>query len=332
VGGPGKVFILDVGKQAVANTLETAAPVDGLAFSPDGKWLVVATHLTSPEVGKTLGEAELVVFAVPKFTAKLKAKSGLWKTADGRDIPREFVDIAWAPDGKSLHAIDAMLQKQMPRIRRWTAPEFVEQPAISIDPIRPAMGLAVAPDGRTLAIVAQGGFGPGVLDLRDLEKGTKIASIDDIPNGYLRAAFTSDGKTVGVFSGNHGMPILEDVFDADGKQKRKYQRMSWWDVGTGKPASPDNPRFAVQAAAQAESRHYSISPDSRIWAVGETWRRATDDRVTRIFLAQTDAAKTWTWEVGTENYPSLAFSPDGTKLAGTLKMPTGWTIAIWAVP
>jgi hypothetical protein len=48
-------------------------------------------------------------------------------------------------------------------------------------------------------------------------------------------------------------------------------------------------------------------------------------------------ARTWTWRVGdqTQGYadvPAVAFSPDGTKLAVTVKQWDGGSILIWAVP
>ncbi len=335
VHGPAKVFVVDVGKQAVVAIVETSALVDGLAFSPDGKWLAVATghRLIDGEPGG----AELMVFGVPGFTAKMKAKSANRKTADSKgDYYGFFVDIAWTPDGKSLHAIDGGLMKA--KIRRWTAPEFVEQPAILAGEGDSWLvkALAVAPDGVTLAVVQDRLPSPGVLHLFDLGTGRKTVSIKDVPCGYFRAAFTPDGKTVGVFAGIEGLPLLGDILDPDGKQKRKQQRMSWWDAGTGQPASPANPRFAIQPAAQADSRTYSISPDCRMWAHALLFTRGKDDpngpHSRYVVLTRTDTAKTWTWWFGTENRPSLAFSPDGTKLAGTLKTPSGWTIAIWAVP
>jgi hypothetical protein len=45
-------------------------------------------------------------------------------------------------------------------------------------------------------------------------------------------------------------------------------------------------------------------------------------------------AKTWTWRVGdsSEGGPAVAFSPDGTKIAGTVGHAGGASVLIWAVP
>jgi dipeptidyl aminopeptidase/acylaminoacyl peptidase len=41
--GSSEVFIVDVSEEAIAATLEATGSVEGLAFSPDGKWLAVAS-------------------------------------------------------------------------------------------------------------------------------------------------------------------------------------------------------------------------------------------------------------------------------------------------
>jgi WD40 repeat protein len=312
--GPGKVFIVDVGKKAIPATLNTAGGVTGLAFSPDGKWLAVATM----DFGGGKKEAELVVFAVPEFTAKLTAKAIV--------VPdfHFFVDLAWGADSKSVYAIDSQtIVTEKSAVRRWTVPEFVERPAIPVEAGKSA--LAVAPDGLTLAIVSARGF-TGEIKLFNIEKATEISSIHEVPFGYHRVGFTTDSKTVGVFAGISS--VLP--FDLDGRGKPKPQIMSWWDVETGKLVRPADARFAVQPAGQMESRFYAISSDARTWA-RSGWGQDT------INFTRTDPARTWTWRAGegalafTPN-GALAFAPDATKLAGTLKAPTNWTIAIWAVP
>jgi WD40 repeat protein len=328
VSGPAKVFLIEVGKQAVAATVDTAARIDALAFSPDGKWLAAATGVVNDS-------ADLLVLTVPDFTLKTKLKSRGEVLDDKRRWPTSFVDIAWAPDSKTLHAIDGFLA-QPPQFRRWTPPDFGERPAIT-NKVATQTGdaIAVAPNGRSLCYVeSRVGGSPGVLHLFDLATGAQAISIENVPHGRFRAAFTADGKSVGVFSGIEVMPIVSDIFDSNGKNGGKHQTMSWWDVATGQPTTPTNPRFAVQPAAQAESRYFSIAPDSRIWAhslnlrqPGKDGRLDEDGRY--VALTRTDTTKGWRWRFG--NTPSLAFSPDSRKLAGTLKTQGGWTVAIWTV-
>src|SRR5438552_2190241 len=44
----GKVFVVDVAKTTVIKTLKATGWVQGLAFSPDGKWLAVVTTRSTP--------------------------------------------------------------------------------------------------------------------------------------------------------------------------------------------------------------------------------------------------------------------------------------------
>ena len=54
-----------------------------------------------------------------------------------------------------------------------------------------------------------------------------------------------------------------------------------------------------------------------------------------VKVTESAPAKDWTWRVSTAQNtpPAVAFSPDGTRLAGTVSQPpSGESIQIWAVP
>src|SRR5207244_299968 len=79
------------------------------------------------------------------------------------------------------------------------------------------------------------------------------------------------------------------------------------------PTKPATSQFAVQPAAQAQSRYYSIAPDCRIWAHSLMFLQHdkdghVDEDGRYVALTQTDTTKTWRWRLG--NSPSLAFSPE----------------------
>lgn len=312
--GSGKVFVVDVARASVAATLKATGWAQGLAFSPDGKWLAVATRQSVPPGP---APAELVVFDVPAFTPKLTAQAGGAETG--------FTDLAWAADSQALHAIEgpADFVAGSPEIRRWNVPAFTEQLAIRVP--QTLRGLAVSPDGRTLAVAEKAASNARLIRLFDLGQGKEQASFrigDD--NGTPRLGFTSDGKAVGVYDGHQ-------------------LALSWWDVVTGRPAEPNPARFAIQPAGLGgDPSHSSLSPDgSRLARAYERHRDFGDlgwDSREKEFGAFVDltepaTAKTRVWRVGKgASAPAVAFSPNGTRLAGTAWQPSGGAILIWAVP
>src|SRR6185436_10671960 len=120
-GDPFEVFVVGVSKGSILTSLKGKGPVEGLAFSPDGKWLAVATRPSIP-VGSTASvqPAELVVFDVPAFTARFTAKA---RVREGG-----FVDLVWSADSKSLYVIDGPVDFAggTAEIRRWAVPTFTE--------------------------------------------------------------------------------------------------------------------------------------------------------------------------------------------------------------
>lgn len=312
-----EVYVVDVAKASVLTTLKARSGIEGLAFSPDGKWLAVGAR---PSGEKASGSpAELVVFDVPAFTARFTAKA--CRPENG------FIDLAWAADSKSLHAIDGPPDHSpgTAEARRWVVPAFTEHE----HPIRGTehtayTALAVSPDGRTLAVVERiRGTATRMIRLFDLGEGTERLSFQA---GYdiagVRLGFTPDGKTVGAFDTN---------------------RLSWWDVATGRPAEPGAARFASRPAGLSEiGSRAAVSPDGGWVAWGYerhpglghlSWDNDEKEYGGFVKVTASAPAKTWTWRVSRAQYPpAVAFSPDGKKLAGTVWQPSGGSIEIWAVP
>jgi WD40 repeat protein len=308
--GPGEVYVVDVAKASVLTTLKAKSWVEGLAFSPHGNWLAVANRPSIPAGG---APAELVVFDVPAFTARFTAK--VVAPENG------FTDIAWAPDSKSLHAIEGPVDNAQGKaeVRRWDVPAFTEQPVVRALQLKGDAALAVSPDGHTLALSFGGGAtNKSLVQLFDLGKGAERSIRSDDPFWPPRLGFTADGKALGVFDTN---------------------RLSWWDVATGRPAEPGLARFAVQPAGLSDHRsRAAVSLDGSWQARGYERHRGFGDlgwdnrgKEFGAFVEVTESApaKTRTWRVSeSSDAPAVAFSPDGTRLAGTVKQ----SILIWALP
>jgi WD40 repeat protein len=324
----GKVFVVDVVKASVAKTLKATGWVQGLAFSPDGKWLTVVTTESTPVTEPT---AELVVLDVPAFTTRFTAKAG--------GLQGGFLDLAWAADSKTLYAIDSRVvsvdratKTEEATVCRWAVPTFTEQSAIRGVKSRRYKALALSPDGRTLAILADIATSSvqQVVRLFDMGSGTERSSFTGNWNytPTVRLGFTPDSKAVGVL----------DEF-----------KVSWWDVDKGQPAKPDPSRLAIPPAALGHAPHLALSVDGSRQAKGSEVHPTDGMGLPDILFApknkfgtfvrmkDTATAKTWTWRVGEqsqgyEDAPAMAFSPDGKKLAATIKQENGGSILILAVP
>jgi len=304
-----EILVVDVARASVTTTLKVSASVSGLAFSPDGKRLVVGT---SPSSYAGDAPAELVVFDVPGFTRKLTAKPGGTKTG--------FVDFAWSADGKTLCAIEGSVSDdEKSQVRRWAVPAFEEQPAIRTPQSGKYLSLAVTPDGSTLAVADNS----KVLRLVDLKSGGERPSMK-LARGSDRLGFTADGKSVAVIDAGV---------------------LSWYEAETGKPAKPNPARVAIQPAGLSDHSRsgYAVSPD------GSKQLRASEQHPTIVFqkesmtqhggfihIADNASGKTLNWRVGEAkgavDRPVLAVSADGTKLAGTARRAGGEAIVIWSMP
>jgi dipeptidyl aminopeptidase/acylaminoacyl peptidase len=305
-----EVFIVDIGKEAIAAKLETLSLVKVLAFSPDGKWLAVTAERWGAD--QKVIAAELVVFEVTSFTAKLKAQAIVPKNA--------FTDVAWSGDSKVLHAIDGQEAREgKQEVRRWDIVAFTEQPAIEIDKPQDISykALAASPDGLTLAIAEQTELNHLLIRIFNLAKGKEIAAFKiaetvDSP----RLGYTADGKAVGVLNST----IL-----------------SWWNPATGQSVDPAQARFSIRPP------NYPLSPDGNIRVrafsknrlfsdIGGLLDGRDKDYGTFVELTRNNPPKTWEWRIGPGSTPAVALSPDGTKVVGVEELPNGGAIVLWPMP
>jgi hypothetical protein len=127
------------------------------------------------------------------------------------------------------------------------------------------------------------------------------------------------------------------------------QTLTWWEVVAGqavmgRPAKPNPARFALQPAGLGDDASHSVlSPDGTLQARGYERHRGFgdlgwDNRQKEfggfVDLTEVASAKIRVWRVSDAQLapPAVAFSPDGTKLAGTVREPSGGAILIWAMP
>jgi WD40 repeat protein len=324
--GPSELYVVDVATASVATTLKVTGVVQALAFSPNGKWLAVATIKSTwhpiparPAVddkkkSPPAADAVLVVFEVPSFTVKFTAKAS--KPENGS------IDLAWAADGKALYAIDSL--EDSGEVRRWDVPAFTEQLAIPVQQTGLYAALAVSPDGRTLAVSSSY---PRRIVLFDLGKGTEQSrfAVEPSDGNIHRLGFTPDGKAIGIL---------------------ERGKLSWRDVGTGRLVKPSPARFALQPAGlnRLNTSVPVVSPDGSKQAHGYTvhrglgdlgWDNRQNEYGSFVRVAESASEKTWSWRVGKHqsDAPAVAFFPDGTKLAGAVTVPpSGGSILLWAVP
>jgi WD40 repeat protein len=320
---PSEVYVVNVAKPSVAATLKIADTVSALAFSPDGKWLAVASSRSFSDVPDPV---QLTVFDVPGWTVKFTATAGGAKN--------NFLDLAWAADSKALYAIDALQFGDDARVRRWNFPAFTELAAL-VAPKTDGKwtALAASPDGQTLAVATTAKtkdqpFDMRVVRLYDVGKGTVRSSIVAEPATFNtpRLVFTPDGKAVGLVESS---------------------KLTWWETAGGRTTKQPPDAFAAQPAAVINSgmAGFTTTPDGKVKVLGEAryprlGPEAFDQTKNKwgAFVVVTDTVKdkNWTYRSGECNgageMPVVTFSPDGTKLAVPARNPKGASVLIWAVP
>jgi RNA polymerase sigma factor (sigma-70 family) len=303
-----------------------------VAFSPDGKTLAATDYFSStlrfwetatgkplPRMGQFGHAINLTYSPDGKFLAG--AGYDLWDVETGKEIRRrerlEYPDgaVVFSPDGKTLacpihHAIclwDVPTGKLFPPSRecRWEVGS-----------------IAFAPDGKTLATA---GGNSGGLHFWEPATGKELRS-KRIPDNVYAVAYSPDGRTLamGVMNKPWNVGLLDAAtgkvirklkgpstvellaFSADGKvlASKHRQEVLLWNTETGKELR----RFAFGIGG-SPFVGMALSPDGKTLADAE-------ERTGVIHLWDASTGKVRRHLHGhQEGVFTVAFSPDGTKLA-----------------
>ena len=238
-----------------------------LAFTPDGRTLVTSAEDGDVIVWDVEGDA-----IRETLTGHDKALYGLALSSDGRTL------YSAAHDGRTM-------VWDLAGDRRLGTPFGTGEPFVVEDDQFPK-GVAIRPDGRTLAVTQS----DGTVDLVDAQTLRPRRSLQALPGFAAAVDFSPDGRLMAV-TGEGG-------------------RITLWDGRTARPAGPglQGPGTTSQALA--------FSPDGRLLAAAGLGDASSPD--------ETRPAMVMVWDVRRRTptgvrfgltSPSIAFSPDGRLLA-----------------
>ncbi|MEO2088593.1 MAG: WD40 repeat domain-containing protein, partial [Gemmataceae bacterium] len=191
-GNDNAVRLWDVAARRARHTVGLAAPARGVAFSPDGRLLAVATGSTNVIPGDAVRPGEVVLCDV-----------GTDAVVDTvRGLPADMRGPAWSRDGKTLVVAagnDVRVLDAATRRERFTLRGHASL----------VWSLAVSPDGTTLAAAGW----DGTVRLWDLSDGRPRATIPAHADQAHAVAFSPDGRTLitGGKDGRHGAVRLWKV-------------------------------------------------------------------------------------------------------------------------
>ena len=304
----GRLWETATGKQ-VGPPLHLGAPVQSVAFSPDGKTVLTAskfkTQMCEAATGKPIGLPlsekawiDTVAFSpdgLTVLTGSNHGKAQLWEVATGKQIgpplqtqdQRQVRAVAFSPDGKTLLTGGGDPYRPKGGARLWEAATGKE-----IGPPLQHQGLvsaaAFSPDGQTVLT----GSWDNTARLWETATGKQLGPPLQHEDKVVAVAFSPDGKTVltageditarlwETATGKQIGPPLQHhdlifavAFSPDGKTVLTGSRdgaARLWDAGTGKQLGPPlQHRLPVRALA--------FSPD------GKTVLTASDDKTAQLW-------------------------------------------------
>jgi WD40 repeat protein/DNA-binding SARP family transcriptional activator len=251
------ITLWDVGSRSrllyerIRGSTDDDAPSVGIGFSPDGRTLAITTRsglrLVDVSAGGSLGEIGAGRL-VPAFDA------------DG-------IDPAFSADGTMI----ATARGFEGGADVWDAATGTSIASVGARPGEhsPADGVALSPDGRTLAI---GGWGP-VVRLIDVPTGNLRHELDMAGTGVFALEFTPDSRTLAVSGWGQGVASLWDV--ATGTQIGP--RLTAGSRRTSLDVSPDGQRLLLTAS----------NGDGAVWDIDpESWKQRACDVANRTLTPE----------------------------------------------
>jgi WD40 repeat protein len=309
------VKVLDVKDSAAirANLKGHDNPVFQVAFSPDGRTLASATNAGQIKLWDTAeGKERLELPKKPGmvlgmafspdgrtlfasyYQADAKAVRGeivLWDVATGkergvlrRDPQRGVTRMALSADGKTLVAGESWALPNAKERKFGLALWDVESGKVRTEIEGVTGGLALSPDGKTIAVARDG------IHLYDAATGKEKAVVGAKETYYFAVAFSPDGRTLAACDNQNGGILL--------------------DVGTAKLLTTIKPGEGKRTSCVA------FAPDGHTAAFGTAARNSYRVEPGEIVLCDTTAGRERLRLRGhLGDVLALAFAPDGRRLA-----------------